>query len=53
VYGSATRELEPAFREYDRALARNLGISVFAGEDYSYKIASILSHEWWDDAAWL
>ncbi len=53
VYGSAKADaIQPLFREFDQAFAAKLGVPVFKGAD-EYKIASILSHEWWDDNAWL
>jgi hypothetical protein len=40
--------LRRGFEEYDRTLARRLGIGAAArGEDYA--IAQVLSYEWWDD----
>ncbi|MFT3693604.1 MAG: hypothetical protein QM831_10725 [Kofleriaceae bacterium] len=52
VYGSAKPALiEPLFREFDQAFATRLGVSIQTSNDY--EIASILSHDWWDDNAWL
>jgi hypothetical protein len=54
VYGSAKPALlEPLFRDFVRALASKLGIPLFGRNFEAYEIASILSHEWWDDSAWL
>ena len=53
VYGSAKPTLlEPLFRDFDRALASKLGLPMFGPNSDDYVIASILSHEWWDDSAW-
>ena len=52
VYGSAKAELiEPLFREFDRAFASKLGVQLYGRSSDDYVIASILSHEWWDDGA--
>ncbi len=53
VYGAAKAELiQPLFREFDQAFAARLGVPVFNGSG-ECEIASILSHEWWNDSAWL
>jgi hypothetical protein len=53
VYGSAKAEvIQPLFREFDQAFASQLGVPLFRGSE-GYEIASILSHEWWDDSAWV
>jgi hypothetical protein len=54
VYAGDPRRLEPAFREFDRALAAHLRVATFdpSTEASYYEIASILSHDWWDDGAW-
>ncbi len=54
VYASDPGQLQPLFREYDRVLAAQLNVTVFDPSDSEagYEIASILSHEWWDDGAW-
>jgi hypothetical protein len=52
VYGSAKAEvIEPLFREFDRAFASKLGVQLYGRSSDDYVIASILSHEWWDDGA--
>jgi hypothetical protein len=45
--------LEPLFAAFDRQLAAELRVPVYARTDASYEIASILSHDWWDDGAWV
>jgi hypothetical protein len=55
VYGTAkVDQLEPLFRNYDRAFAARLGLAVFGRTDSTrdYEVAPILSREWWDDGAW-
>jgi hypothetical protein len=56
VYGTVKVELlEPLFREFDHAFAAELGLPLFgqrSNSDDGYEIASILSHDWWDDDAW-
>ena len=56
VYGTANAELlEPLYRQFDQAFASKLGVPIFGGSpdpDATYEIASILSHDWWDDSAW-
>lgn len=55
VYGNASpARLEPLFRRFDQAFASRLAVPLFASTPGSgdYEIASILSHEWWDDGAW-
>ena len=51
VYGIAKRALEPVFRSFDIALAAHVGLPLLPTFG-TYEIASILSHEWWDDLAW-
>lgn len=54
VYGSAKRELiEPFVREFDRVFASAIGLPLFSDDNDSYVIASILSHDWYDDSAWV
>lgn len=51
VYGIVRAELlEPLFRDFDRAFAAKLGAPLLSNDEYV--IASVLSHEWWDDSAW-
>lgn len=53
VYGTAKPEaMQPAFGDFDRGLASSLGLRIFGDPDDDYEIASILSHEWFDDGAW-
>lgn len=54
VYGTAKPDqLEPLFRDHDRRFATRLGLSIYgdSASDDGYDIASILSHDWWDDTA--
>ena len=51
VYGAARRELEAAFRAFDKALATKLGVELFSG-GAAYEIAQVLSHDWFDDSPW-
>lgn len=51
VYGTVGIDLlEPLFREHDLAFAAQLGLPRSSDE---YEIATVLSHAWWDDSAWL
>ncbi|MEO8701360.1 MAG: hypothetical protein ABI867_15035 [Kofleriaceae bacterium] len=50
IYGEQRARVEPMFRAYDHALADVLERPLYRGGDY--EIATILSHEWWDDSAW-
>lgn len=54
VYSSHPDQLQPLFREFDRALAAQLHVAVFVPStaEPDYEIAPILSHDWWDDGAW-
>jgi hypothetical protein len=53
VYASNPEQLQPLFREFDFALAAQLGVTVFdPSAAPECEIASILSHDWWDDGAW-
>lgn len=54
VYASNPERLEPLFREFDRALAAQLRVTIFdpSTAESGYEITSVLSHEWWDDGAW-
>ncbi|MHB8694307.1 MAG: hypothetical protein ACYDHH_23960 [Solirubrobacteraceae bacterium] len=54
VYTSNPTQLQPLFRDFDLALATELRIPLFdpATATADYDIATILSHEWWDDGAW-
>ena len=52
VYGSArTAVMEPLFRQFDVAFAAKLGVRLFNRRSPDYEVASILSHEWWNDIA--
>lgn len=53
VYASSPAQLQPLFLEFDRALAAQLGVAMFDPSTAAsqYDIASILSHDWWDDGA--
>jgi hypothetical protein len=54
VYASNPEQLQPLFHEFDRALAARLRVAIFdpSSAASEYEIASILSHDWWDDGAW-
>jgi hypothetical protein len=54
VYASNPERLEPLFREFDQALAAQLRMAVYdpSAAESEYEVASILSHDWWDDGAW-
>lgn len=54
VYAGNPEQLEPLFGEFGRALAARLRVATFnpSTATSGYQIASILSHEWWDDGAW-
>jgi hypothetical protein len=54
VYASHPEQMQPLFREFDRALAAQLRMAIFDPSTAAseYEIASILSHDWWDDGAW-
>ena len=54
VYARRPERLDPLFRQFDRVLAAQLGVAVFdrSAAVPDYQIASILSHDWWDDGAW-
>jgi hypothetical protein len=54
VYASNPEQLRPLFREFDRALAARLRVAIFDPSTAAsgYEIASVLSHDWWDDGAW-
>ena len=56
VYGTVERAvLEPLFLAFDQAFSRALGLPLYGhphDPSDAYAIASILSHEWWDDTAW-
>ncbi len=50
---NAQKELNNAFREFDRQFASALGLPIYnCDETEDYKIAHVLSHDWWDDSAW-
>jgi hypothetical protein len=52
---SSSKAVKDLFVEYDRALARTLGVSIYdpADEDApGYKVSSVLSVYWWDDSSW-
>jgi len=50
---SSSLAVKAAFREYDRAFARALGISLYESSDNSgYEVSSVLSVYWWDDGSW-
>ncbi len=53
VYGTVAPELlRPLFLEFDRTFASSLRLRLHEGRsDEDYQIASILSHDWWDDSA--
>jgi hypothetical protein len=54
VYGTVKTDLlEPLFGEYDRTFAARLGLTLFVDAAAEYEIATILSHDWWDDSAWV
>jgi hypothetical protein len=51
VYGLLEAEhIEPLFREFNKALAARLGVQVYSRSSNDYVIATVLSHEWWDDS---
>jgi hypothetical protein len=52
---SSSPVAKAAFRDYDRALARALGIPLYEGvdaDDPGYQVSSVLSVYWWDDGSW-
>lgn len=53
IYGTiAPALLKPLFLQYDRTLAAKLRLPLHSADpDQPYDIATILSHEWWDDTA--
>ncbi len=52
---SSSPAVKAAFREYDRAFSRALGISLYEpaeADDAGYQVCSVLSVYWWDDGSW-
>jgi hypothetical protein len=52
---SSSPAVKTAFREYDRAFARALGIPLHEpaeAPDFGYRVSSVLSVDWWDDGSW-
>jgi len=50
---AADAQLLQAFRRYDAALARSLGIEIYReNEGDFYEVKNILAVEWWDDGQW-
>ena len=52
---SSSSAVKAAFRDYDRALAHAMGISLYTpadGDDAGYQVSSVLSVYWWDDYSW-
>ncbi len=48
--GAAGSDMKAAFADFDRQLARKLGIAIHADEEY--EIANPVSHYWYDDDQW-
>lgn len=50
---AADAQVLQAFRRYDNALARSLGVEIYRQNDGdSYEVKIILAVEWWDDGQW-
>jgi hypothetical protein len=52
---SSSPAVKTAFREYDHAFARALGIPLHEpveAPDFGYRVSSVLSVYWWDDGSW-
>jgi hypothetical protein len=52
---SSSPAARAAFRDYDHALARALGIPIYeaaGADDPGYQVSSVLSLYWWDDGGW-
>jgi hypothetical protein len=52
---SSPASVKAAFREYDGAFSRALGIPLYepvGDDDPGYRVSSVLSVYWWDDGSW-
>jgi hypothetical protein len=52
---SSSLAVKKAFREYDVAFSRALGIPLYEGSESDnggYQVSSVLSVYWWDDGSW-
>ncbi|WP_156409995.1 hypothetical protein [Duganella sp. Root198D2] len=49
---SVSAQVLQAFRRFDTALARSLGLDIYRDDDEAYEVKTILAVEWWDDGQW-